>query len=209
MTEREGRCQSAQLRTGCQSDSLARWTELAEALGYHLVMISDHVAITPDVEDRYPAPFYDPFTTLAWLAGRTRRQIFHHIDIELLQVPAGPTPESIRGCGELMAPPHRITSAESIRKSSPPLSASMPTALLPSSTTRCASTSDLTVRFSGCRNDARFVSAVLMRVLSTLFSGQRPTPIDLGWFWAGVSGYPAATHASQKALALGSSSSRL
>ena len=58
---------------GVSPDSLARWTELAEALGYHLVMISDHIAITPDVEGRYPAPFYDPFTTLAWLAGRTRR----------------------------------------------------------------------------------------------------------------------------------------
>ena len=32
-------------------------------------MISDHVAMTPDVRQRYPEPFYDPFTTLAWLAG--------------------------------------------------------------------------------------------------------------------------------------------
>ena len=32
-------------------------------------MISDHVAITPDVQARYPAPLYDPFTTLGWLAG--------------------------------------------------------------------------------------------------------------------------------------------
>jgi probable F420-dependent oxidoreductase len=31
------------------------------------------VAVTPDVAARYPAPFYDPFTALAWLAGRTRR----------------------------------------------------------------------------------------------------------------------------------------
>ena len=36
-------------------------------------MISDHVAVTPDVQDRYPAPFYDPFTTLSWLAGVTHR----------------------------------------------------------------------------------------------------------------------------------------
>jgi alkanesulfonate monooxygenase SsuD/methylene tetrahydromethanopterin reductase-like flavin-dependent oxidoreductase (luciferase family) len=34
-------------------------------------MISDHVALTPDVQAAYPAPFYDPFTTLAWLAGQT------------------------------------------------------------------------------------------------------------------------------------------
>jgi probable F420-dependent oxidoreductase len=58
---------------GASPESLARSAELAEALGYHLVMISDHVAITPDVAVRYPAPFYDPFTTLAWLAGLTRR----------------------------------------------------------------------------------------------------------------------------------------
>jgi probable F420-dependent oxidoreductase len=31
------------------------------------------VTITPDVQGRYPAPFYDPFTTLGWLAGLTRR----------------------------------------------------------------------------------------------------------------------------------------
>ena len=58
---------------GVSPDSLAAWTELAERLGYHLVMISDHVAMTPDVVARYPAPYYDPFVTLAWLARATRR----------------------------------------------------------------------------------------------------------------------------------------
>jgi probable F420-dependent oxidoreductase len=58
---------------GVSPESLADWTERAETLGYHLVMISDHVAMTPDVVARYPAPFYDPFVTLGWLAGRTRR----------------------------------------------------------------------------------------------------------------------------------------
>src|SRR5215813_14188418 len=58
---------------GATPESLARSVELAEALGYHLAMISDHVAITPDVQGRYPAPFYDPFTTLGWLAALTRR----------------------------------------------------------------------------------------------------------------------------------------
>ena len=58
---------------GVSPESLARWTSVAEAIGYHLVMISDHLAITPDVQGRYPAPFYDPFTTLTWLAGLTRR----------------------------------------------------------------------------------------------------------------------------------------
>src|SRR5437762_12626053 len=58
---------------GVSPDSLAGWTQLAETLGYHLVMISDHVAITPDVAARYPAPYYDPFVTLGWLARATTR----------------------------------------------------------------------------------------------------------------------------------------
>ena len=58
---------------GVSPDALAGWTQLAETLGYHFVMISDHVAMTPDVVARYPAPFYDPFVTLGWLARATRR----------------------------------------------------------------------------------------------------------------------------------------
>jgi alkanesulfonate monooxygenase SsuD/methylene tetrahydromethanopterin reductase-like flavin-dependent oxidoreductase (luciferase family) len=38
-----------------------------------VAMISDHVAITPDVVARYPAPLYDPFMRLGWLAELTRR----------------------------------------------------------------------------------------------------------------------------------------
>src|SRR5262245_47682836 len=57
---------------GVSPESLQRSAELAEALHYHFVMISDHIAITPDVRARYPAPFYDPFVTLGWLAGVTR-----------------------------------------------------------------------------------------------------------------------------------------
>jgi probable F420-dependent oxidoreductase len=58
---------------GVSPDALARTTALIEALGYHLVMISDHVAPTPDVAVKYPTPLYDPFTTLGWLASATRR----------------------------------------------------------------------------------------------------------------------------------------
>src|SRR5262245_42615662 len=36
-------------------------------------MISDHIAGPPDVAEQYPVPFYEPFTTLAWLAGLTDR----------------------------------------------------------------------------------------------------------------------------------------
>jgi probable F420-dependent oxidoreductase len=57
---------------GVTPESLARTTALTEALGYHFVMTSDHVAVTPDVAGRYPAPLYEPFTLLGWLAAATR-----------------------------------------------------------------------------------------------------------------------------------------
>ncbi|MBI3636766.1 MAG: TIGR03619 family F420-dependent LLM class oxidoreductase [Candidatus Rokubacteria bacterium] len=57
---------------GVTPEALLRTTQRAEGLGYHLAMISDHVAVTPDVAERYPAPFYEPFTALAWLAPQTR-----------------------------------------------------------------------------------------------------------------------------------------
>ncbi|MGE3539910.1 MAG: LLM class F420-dependent oxidoreductase [Candidatus Tectimicrobiota bacterium] len=55
------------------AQSLSRWATFGEALGYHFMMTSDHLAVTPDVQGRYPVPLYEPFTTLAWLAGVTRR----------------------------------------------------------------------------------------------------------------------------------------
>lgn len=58
---------------GTTPSVLRQWALGAEGLGYHFVMISDHVAITPDVQAHYPVPFYDPFTTLAWLAGITKK----------------------------------------------------------------------------------------------------------------------------------------
>lgn len=58
---------------GAEPTKLAGWVKVVEDLGFHLLMTSDHVAITPDVAGRYPAPFYEPFTMLGWLAGVTRR----------------------------------------------------------------------------------------------------------------------------------------
>jgi hypothetical protein len=52
---------------------LRRWAQTVEGLGFDLLMISDHIAVTPDVAEQYPPPFYEPFTTLAWLAGITDR----------------------------------------------------------------------------------------------------------------------------------------
>ncbi|MEO3806264.1 LLM class flavin-dependent oxidoreductase [Nonomuraea sp. B1E8] len=58
---------------GTDPGILRRWAQTAEGLGFDLLMVSDHVVITPDVAQKYPAPFYEPFTTLAWLAGCTSR----------------------------------------------------------------------------------------------------------------------------------------
>jgi probable F420-dependent oxidoreductase len=58
---------------GTDPSTLLGWARFAEDRGFQFAMISDHVAITPDVAEQYPAPFYDPFTTLAWLAGQTER----------------------------------------------------------------------------------------------------------------------------------------
>jgi len=58
---------------GTNPDVLRRWALTVEGLGFYLLMMSDHIAVTPDVAQEYPAPFYEPFTTLSWLAGVTRR----------------------------------------------------------------------------------------------------------------------------------------
>ncbi|TCC07424.1 TIGR03619 family F420-dependent LLM class oxidoreductase [Kribbella soli] len=58
---------------GTNPARLRDWARVVEGLGYDLLMVSDHVVITPDVAEQYPAPFYEPFTTLSWLAGITER----------------------------------------------------------------------------------------------------------------------------------------
>ncbi|GAA0575779.1 LLM class flavin-dependent oxidoreductase [Kribbella sandramycini] len=58
---------------GTSPARLRDWAQVVEGLGYDLLMMSDHVVITPDVAEQYPAPFYEPFTTLSWLAGLTSR----------------------------------------------------------------------------------------------------------------------------------------
>lgn len=58
---------------GVTPSSLLRWATTAEELGYHSIMLSDHIAVTSAVAQSYPEPFYDPFATLSWLAGQTKR----------------------------------------------------------------------------------------------------------------------------------------
>ncbi|MDX2646841.1 TIGR03619 family F420-dependent LLM class oxidoreductase [Streptomyces sp. PA03-1a] len=56
---------------GTDPGVLRDWARTVEGLGFDLLMVSDHVVVTPDVAEQYPAPFYEPFTTLSWLAGVT------------------------------------------------------------------------------------------------------------------------------------------
>ncbi|MFH9569594.1 LLM class flavin-dependent oxidoreductase [Streptomyces sp. NPDC017454] len=58
---------------GTDPGVLREWARTVEGLGFDLLMVSDHVTVTPDVAERYPEPFYEPFTTLSWLAGLTTR----------------------------------------------------------------------------------------------------------------------------------------
>jgi alkanesulfonate monooxygenase SsuD/methylene tetrahydromethanopterin reductase-like flavin-dependent oxidoreductase (luciferase family) len=58
---------------GTDPGRLRQWARTVEGLGFDLLMVSDHVAVTPDVAKQYPAPFYEPFTTLSYLAGVTDR----------------------------------------------------------------------------------------------------------------------------------------
>jgi probable F420-dependent oxidoreductase len=56
---------------GGSPESLLGWARFAEQAGFSIAMMSDRGPLTPDVQALYPASFYDPFVTLAWLAGQT------------------------------------------------------------------------------------------------------------------------------------------
>jgi alkanesulfonate monooxygenase SsuD/methylene tetrahydromethanopterin reductase-like flavin-dependent oxidoreductase (luciferase family) len=63
---------------GPQTDAraLLSWTRFAESNGFAAIVMSDHVAPTREVTDLYPPPFYDPLTTIAWLAGQSENLLF-------------------------------------------------------------------------------------------------------------------------------------
>src|SRR5690349_2114944 len=58
---------------GATPQNFRAWIRFAEANAFDALMISDHIAITPDVAQRYPEPFYDPFALLAFAAATTDR----------------------------------------------------------------------------------------------------------------------------------------
>ena len=61
---------------GATPELMLRWTRYAEALGFHLLMTADHIALTREVLGSYPAPYYEPFTNMAWLAAQTTKMEF-------------------------------------------------------------------------------------------------------------------------------------
>lgn len=60
-----------QFGPGTDADLMLRWAKFAEAIGFDFILTGDHAALTPEVLEDYPAPYYEPFTTMAWLAGQT------------------------------------------------------------------------------------------------------------------------------------------
>jgi probable F420-dependent oxidoreductase len=52
---------------------MKEWAVRAEQAGFGVVTVADHLACTQDVHAKYVGPYYEPFTTLAWLAGATER----------------------------------------------------------------------------------------------------------------------------------------
>ena len=83
---------------GVSPGSLRSWAQFTESLGYHLLMASDHVAITPDVHARYPAPFYEPISLLSYLAGVTSAI---ELGTTVLIVPYRNPLETARSCANL------------------------------------------------------------------------------------------------------------
>ena len=83
---------------GVSPGSLKNWAQFSESLGYHLLMASDHVAITPDVHARYPAPFYEPISLLSYLAGITNAI---ELGTTVLIVPYRNPLETARSCANL------------------------------------------------------------------------------------------------------------
>lgn len=58
---------------GTTPEILLGWARFAEQSGFAIATISDHIALTADVQADYPAPFYDPLVTIGWLAAQTER----------------------------------------------------------------------------------------------------------------------------------------
>ena len=58
--------------------SLLGWAQYADRNGFATLLVSDHVAPAREITDTYPAPFYDPFVLLGWLADRRGRSAWEY-----------------------------------------------------------------------------------------------------------------------------------
>jgi len=58
---------------GATPELMRQWTQFAEVMGFNLIMAADHVALTSEVLRQYPSPYYEPFTSLAWLAAQSKK----------------------------------------------------------------------------------------------------------------------------------------
>ena len=77
---------------------------------------------------------------------------------------AGPIPDNCSSCGELIAPPQRMTSTAALAVfTSPPWRYSIPTARLPSNSTRVVKASVSTRRFGRSITGCRYATAAEQR----------------------------------------------
>ncbi len=60
-------------RSLAEPEYIIQTAERAETLGFHSLWASDHVVVSDDILDRMGPVFYESYTTLAFVAGRTRR----------------------------------------------------------------------------------------------------------------------------------------
>ena len=58
---------------GTEPGVLRRWAQTVEGLGFDLLMVSDHIAVTPDVAEQYPAPTPSCSIRSAAIRGETHR----------------------------------------------------------------------------------------------------------------------------------------
>ena len=60
-------------RQVASTEAIATVTQQAEALGFDSVWVSDHIVVPHSAIPRFGEVFFEPFTTLAYVAGKTQR----------------------------------------------------------------------------------------------------------------------------------------
>ena len=108
-------------------------------------------------------------------------------------------PDNMSRWGDLIAPEQSTTLSASMLKTSPPLSASTPTAFRSLMMIFLTATPPLMVRLRRWRTGPRKVMAALIRMPSRLFDGDTPTPAGLAPLVSSVGLYPSLIKASRNA----------